>query len=205
MENIENKIFAIVSSPSRDAHLRRGKGFSLAEIKMANKSVAFLKELKVSIDYFRRTAHKENIEKLKTLKTPEKKGKKKKPYIPKEKRVTVKAKVKKKITPPKKEEIMPEKPVEEVKPKAKAASTKKQKAKVKAEEKVEEKAEIKGIPLIELSGLGAATVKKFKEVGVENIEQLCKEKPEELSMLISGCSEERIRKWIEEGNKMLNK
>ena len=205
MENIENKIFAIVSSPSRDAHLRRGRGFSLAEIKMANKSVALLKELKVSIDYFRRTAHKENIEKLKTLKTPEKKGKKKKPYIPKEKRVTVKAKVKKKITPPKKEEIMPEKPVEEVKPKAKAASTKKQKAKVKAEEKVEEKAEIKGIPLIELSGLGAATVKKFKEVGVENIEQLCKEKPEELSMLISGCSEERIRKWIEEGNKMLNK
>ncbi len=201
MENTENKIFAIVSSPSRDAHLRRGKGFSLAEIKMANKSVAFLKELKVSIDYFRRTAHKENIEKLKTLKTPEKKGKKKKPYIPKEKRVTVKAKVKKKITPPKKEEIMPEKPVEEVKPKAKAASTKKQKAKVKAEEK----AEIKGIPLIELSGLGAATAKKFKEVGVENIEQLCKEKPEELGMLISGCSEERIRKWIEEGNKMINK
>jgi predicted flap endonuclease-1-like 5' DNA nuclease len=205
MENLENKIFAIVSSPSRDAHLRRGRGFSLAEIKIANKSVALLKELKVSIDYFRRTAHKENIEKLKTLKTPEKKGKKKKPYIPKEKRVTVKAKAKKKITPPKKEEIMPEKPVEEVKPKAKAASTKKQKAKVKAEEKVEEKAEIKGIPLIELSGLGAATVKKFKEVGVENIEQLCKEKPEELSMLISGCSEERIRKWIEEGNKMLNK
>ena len=205
MENTENKIFAIVSSPSRDAHLRRGRGFSLAEIKMANKSVALLKELKVSIDYFRRTAHKENIEKLKTLKTPEKKGKKKKPYIPKEKRVTVKAKVKKKITPPKKEEILPEKPVEEVKPKAKAASTKKQKAKVKAEVKAEEKAEIKGIPLTELSGLGAATAKKFKDVGVENIEQLCKEKPEELSMLISGCSEERISKWIEEGNKMLNK
>lgn len=205
MENIENKIFAIVSSPSRDAYLRRGKGFSLAEIKMANKSVALLKELKVSIDYFRRTAHKENIEKLKTLKTPEKKGKKKKPYIPKEKRVTVKAKVKKKITPPKKEEILPEKPVEEVKPKTKAASTIKQKAKVKAKVKAEVKAEIKGIPLTELSGLGAATAKKFKDVGVENIEQLCKEKPEELGMLISGCSEERIRKWIEEGNKMLNK
>ncbi|MBD3255264.1 MAG: hypothetical protein GF383_09240, partial [Candidatus Lokiarchaeota archaeon] len=59
------------------------------------------------------------------------------------------------------------------------------------------------IPLTELSGLGPATAKKFEELGVKNIRDLIKENPEELGLLITGVTEERIRGWIEDAKKLL--
>ena len=65
--------------------------------------------------------------------------------------------------------------------------------------------EEKETPLTKLSGLGATISKKFKELGVNSIQELLKEDAEELSMLISGVSPERIKKWIQEGKELLNK
>ncbi len=209
-ETEKKTYFAMVKSPSKDAHLRKGNGFSLAEIKAAGKSIALLREYKIKIDYFRRSAHEENIELLKPLKITEKKGKKRKTYEPKEKKIKKKSKAKKKITPIKEEEITTEKSVKEDKPKEKELPTKKSKIKSKIVEKSEakkiskEKVGTKEIPLTILSGLGASTAKKFTDVGVESVEQLCKEDPAELGRLISGCTEARISKWIDEGKKLLN-
>lgn len=201
MENTEKKIVATVKSPSRISRLREGHGFSLTEIAASGKSIKQIKDLKIKIDYFRKSAHNENIELLKTVKIIQKKGKKKKEYIPKEKRVKAKLKVKKKI-PPKKELPSAEEPIIEKKQKVKASPAKKPKTK---EPKVEKEVEVEEIPLTKLSGLGPATLKKFKDVGVESVEQLCEEIPEELAQLIPGCSEERINKWVEEGKQLLNK
>ncbi|MFX1353945.1 MAG: helix-hairpin-helix domain-containing protein, partial [Promethearchaeota archaeon] len=63
---------------------------------------------------------------------------------------------------------------------------------------------IEGIPLTALSGLGPSTEKKFIELGVNSVEDLIKENPEELSVLIKGVSEERIQKWIEEGKSLIS-
>ncbi|MFW9773979.1 MAG: ribosomal protein L13e, partial [Candidatus Thorarchaeota archaeon] len=70
---------AIVYSPSKAHNLRKGKGFSLAEIREAGKTVQLLKKLNIPIDYIRQSTHKENVEKLEKLKISEKKGKKRKP------------------------------------------------------------------------------------------------------------------------------
>jgi hypothetical protein len=51
--------------------------------------------------------------------------------------------------------------------------------------------------------LGAATAKKFIELGVDTVETLCKEDPEELAQLIKGVSAERLKKWIEEGKEII--
>ncbi len=209
-ENEKKTYFAMVKSPAKNAHLRKGNGFSLAEIKAAGKSIALLREHKIKVDYFRKSAHEENIELLKPLKISEKKGKKRKPYEPKEKKIKKKPKAKKKVTPIMKKEITPEKSVKEEKPKEKEIPAKKPKKEPKIDEKPavkkisKEKVRTKEIPLTNLSGLGAATAKKFTKVGVENVEQLCKEDPAELGQLISGCTEARISKWIEEGKELLN-
>ena len=73
----EPSIIAIVSSPGKDAHNRKGTGFSLKEIEEAGKNIELLKKLNIAIDYFRKSAHPRNIETLKSLKEP-KLGKKKK-------------------------------------------------------------------------------------------------------------------------------
>ncbi|MFX1395087.1 MAG: helix-hairpin-helix domain-containing protein [Promethearchaeota archaeon] len=250
MEKTENNLknaIAKVKSPSRDAHLREGNGFSLSEIKAAGKTIAFLKEFNVKIDYFRKSKHKWNIEQLKTLKPLKKKLKEKKPYLPKEERIKIRRKVRRKVKPIKEMEILPDieeleivseakesepkikkeviktKPVHTTKvkattpPKTKVKKVAKAKEtippKIKVKKVAEEKAKIppkttiqeEDIPLTKLSGLGATTSKKFKELGVESIQQLIEEDPEELSMLISGVSVERISKWIEEGKELLNK
>ena len=192
MENAEGNIISTVKSPAKTAHLRIGCGFSLAEIKAAGKTIALIKQLNIKIDYNRRSTYKDNVELLKAVKPPKKKGAKR-PYAPKEKvikREKFKPKAEKepvKKTTKKKETVVKEEP-----------KTKPTKAK-----KAPAKAEAEGIPLSELSGLGPATVKKFQELGVENVADLCKEKPKELSMLIKGCSEDRIKKWIEEGKEKL--
>jgi predicted flap endonuclease-1-like 5' DNA nuclease len=199
MENTEKKIVATIKSPTRGVGYREGSGFSLAEIAASGKSIVQIKNLKLKIDYFRKSAHKENIELLKTVKITEKKGKKKKGYVPKEKRDKIKPKIKKKT--PEKTELPPaEEPIIEKKQKVKASSPKKIKVK-----KPEKEAEIEEIPLTSLSGLGPATAQKFIDVGVKSVEQLCEEVPEELAQLIPGCSEDKISKWVEEGKKLLDK
>ncbi len=140
---------------------------------------------------------------LKTAKLIKKKGKKKKEYVPKEKRVKAKQKIKKK-TPVKTKLPSAEEPITEEKQKKKIKASAPEKIKVK-KPKPEKEAEVEEIPLTNLSGLGPATAKKFIEVGVKSVEQLCEEVPEELAHLIPGCSEDRISKWVEEGKKLLDK
>jgi predicted flap endonuclease-1-like 5' DNA nuclease len=220
-ETSEKDIIAIVKSPAREANLRKGKGFSLAEIKAAEKDIQILRIMGIKIDYFRKSAHPVNIEALKKLKITEKKGEKRSAFVPKEKKVrdkTKKVKKKEKViikekepiseeikvkTPPKEkvepeiiaEEILIEKeilePVEKVKEKSKG--------------KIKSKKEEKGTPLTELSGLGASAEKKLKEVGVNTVEDLIAENPDELIKLISGVSQERLVRWVEEGKVLLKK
>ena len=230
MEKTENnatikKFIAEVKSPSKEVHIRDGNGFSLAEIKAAGKTIAILKELNIKIDYFRRSTHEWNIEQIKALKPPKRKLKKKRPYLPKEERIKARRKAKMKVKPKEEMEILPE--IEELKiapeaiepeaiikkkgikirttpvAKAKAAPVAKPTAKPTLTKTII--AEEKETPLTKLSGLGATTSKKFKELGVNSIQELLKEDAEELSMLISGVSPERIKKWIQEGKELLNK
>ena len=89
----------------------------------------------------------------------------------------------------------PEPPKTKVKPAPKA---KPKKAPVVKEEPT-------GIPLNKLSGLGAATAKKFAELGVKSVQDLLEEDADELAMLISGVSADRIKKWMQEGKDLLEK
>ena len=197
MENVEKKIIATIKSPRRGVGFREGKGFSLAEIAASGKSIKQIKDLKLKIDYFRKSAHEQNIELLKAAKIIEKKGKKKKEYVPKDKRVKKAKPIIKKKIPVKVKKPSVEEPIAEKKEKIEALPAKKPEP--------EKEPIVEGIPLTNLSGLGAATAKKFKDVGIENVEQLCEEVPEELAPLIPGCSEARIIKWIEEGKELLDK
>ncbi|MEE9376791.1 MAG: ribosomal protein L13e [Candidatus Lokiarchaeia archaeon] len=195
----EPTLITIVKSPAKDAHKRRGTGFSLKEIEGAGKTPDLLRKLNIKIDYFRKSAHLENIETLKSLKAPKLEKKKKKPFVLKEKKKTP--------FKPKVEEIKPKpkKPVEE-KPKtapAKPVPKPKKKEKVKAAKVKEISTKPTGTPLTELSGLGGATANKFIELGVNNVEDLCKEKPEELAALIKGVSLDRLKKWIDEGKELM--
>jgi predicted flap endonuclease-1-like 5' DNA nuclease len=177
------KIIANVKSPAKDAHLREGNGFSLNEINQSGKSINLLKELNIKIDYFRKSAHPENIEKLKSIEVPKKKGKKREPFVKKEKKKTpFKPKTEKKVI--------------------KKPSKPKKKEKVKPI-KLEAIQKPTGTPLTELDGLGAKTAKKFFELGVNNIEELVKENPDELGTLIQGVSTKRLIKWIKEGKELL--
>ncbi len=189
----------IVKSPAKDVHKRKGTGFSLKEIEDAGKTPDQLRKLNIKIDYFRKSAQLENIETLKSLKTPKLEKKKKKPFVLKEKKKTP--------FKPKVEKIKPKakKPVEE---KPKTAPTKpvpkpKKKEKVKTAKLKEISTKPAGTPLTELSGLGGATANKFFELGVNNVEDLCKEKPEELAALIKGVSLDRLKKWIDEGKELM--
>jgi len=192
---------ATVKSPSRGSFLRDGEGFSMKEIKDAGRDINQVMELNVKVDFFRRTSYPENVEKLKILKIPEKKGKKRKPFVKKEKKSTPFKPIEDKIKVKPKKVIAkaPKVPAE----KKKVEATKKEK--IKAEKKEKGKVEEKGIPLTELSGLGAATAKKFSELGVVSVEELTKENPEELASLIKGVSKDRLEKWIEEGKELIKK
>jgi len=188
----KDKLTATVLSPSKEAHKRIGRGFSLSEIKKSGKSIESLKRAEIKIDYSRKSAHQENIDVLKKLTLPAEKKEKRKPFTPKDKKRTeFKAKDKKKAKPVKKKLPVKKKPIE--KPKAKP--------KVKAPEKEAPKDE--KIPLTSLSGLGPATAKKFEELGVDCVEELVQETAEEIAPLIKGASEERIANWIAEGKELL--
>ncbi|MFW9971367.1 MAG: helix-hairpin-helix domain-containing protein [Candidatus Odinarchaeota archaeon] len=190
----KQKITAYVKSPSKSVKSREGNGFSLSEIKQANQSIELLKGMNIQIDYFRKSAHQENIAKLKVIEITKKKGKKRKSFVKKEKKRTPfkpisGKKIKKKPVKPK---IAPKKAVPKPKKKEKIIPV-----------KIEEEQKVVGTPLTELSGLGSATAKKFYELGVNTIEELVKENPDELSTLIKGVSLERLAKWIEEGREIL--
>ena len=201
MVNKLNQV-ALVKSPGKDAHIRRGNGFSLEEIKQAGISINNLKKKQVQIDYFRKSANPDNIKILKSLELSSSDRKKKKPFVKKEKKkTTFKPEELKKKEKPKKSTTKPvSKPVK----KEKVKPTKKEKTIIPKIKEVE-KAPIQstGKPLTDLSGLGAATAKKFIELGVDTIEALCEENPEELASLIKGVTEDRIKKWIEEGKELI--
>jgi ribosomal protein L13E len=196
METKQN-IIADVKSPSKDAHIREGTGFSLSEIIQAGRNINVLKDLNIKIDYFRKSTHPENIEKLKSLEIPKKKRKKKNPFVKKEKKRTeFKPKTERKIVKkPVKPKAIPAKPAPKPKKKAKARPIK--------VEKLEKIPKPAGISLTELSGLGATTAKKFIELGVNTVEELVKENPDELATLIKGVSLDRLIKWIEEGKELM--
>ncbi len=193
---------ALVKSPSKDSHIRESNGFSLKEIQEAGKSIELLKKAKIKIDYFRKSVHNENIKMLKSFKFPSKEKKKKKPFIKKEKERTPFKSKKEKIK--EKPKITTAETVLKLEKKVKVKPAKKEKVKTTKIEKIEKlPSPATGKPLTELSGLGEATAKKLIELGVENVEALCKEQPEELAPLIKGVSVERLKKWIEEGKELI--
>jgi ribosomal protein L13E len=187
------KIVAMVTSPAKDAHKRKAKGFSLGEIKEAGKTVELLRKLKVDIDYFRKSKHESNVEELRKLKETGKKAKKKKPFVAKEKKRTpFKPKAEKK--PVKK--VVAEKPAKPTKTAKKATAPKKERVKKEPKAIKKELPKADTTALTSLSGLGPATAKKFEDLGVSCAEELVKEDPAELAKLIKGVSEERIKNWI---------
>jgi predicted flap endonuclease-1-like 5' DNA nuclease len=192
------KPIATVKSPSKKSHIRKGVGFSLREIKEAGKEINQIKQLNIKIDYMRKSSNPENVKKLKELKIPKREGKKREPFVKKQKKRTPfkPEKEKAKVAPKKAVEKVPKKPAAKPKPKLK-------KEKAKPEEVEQIKIEPSGTPLTELSGLGTATAKKFMEIGVNNIEELCKEDPEEIAALIRGVSIKRLKKWIGEGKDLI--
>jgi len=200
MENNKN-IVAMVISPAKDAHLRKGKGYSLSEIKEAGKTVELLRDLNVDIDFFRKSKHETNIEELKKLKPVSKKTKKKKRYEFKEKtRTSFKPKVEK----AKKKPVKVKKVAQEPKAIKKAPPPKKEKVKKEQKPAKKELPTAETTKLSSLSGLGPATAKKFEELGVTCVEELVNEDPIELAALIKGVSEERITNWISECKELLN-
>ncbi|MHA1669046.1 MAG: hypothetical protein ACTSV5_00555 [Promethearchaeota archaeon] len=195
----KNALKSVVKSPARDAHLKMGNGFSLSEIEASGHSLEVIKRLNIKIDYFRKSSHDHNIKSLKSIKIPDSKEKKREPFVQKEKKRTPykpkTEKIRKNPTPTRK--------VTETKPKTKPEEkpkkeTKKQPVKIKP-------VETDKTPLVKLSGLGPTTVAKFSDMGVTCIEDLLKEKPEEIAPLIKGCSEVKISKWIEEGKELISK
>lgn len=194
----ENKeVNAIINSPSRNVHTRKGRGFSLEEINQAGKNVHQLKKMNVPIDRLRKSVHQENLDILANLKLPKTTSKKREPFVPKEKRRT---EFKPKIEKPKVKKEKVSAP-EKVKPIIKPAPIKTESKKGKAKATTP-----KGrLALTELSGLGPATEKKFNELGVSSVEELLLEDPSELGQLIKGCSEDRIKKWMDEGKDLVKK
>ncbi len=192
------KIVAMVISPAKDAHKRKAKGFSLGEIKEAGKTVELLRKLSVDIDYFRKSKHESNVEVLRKLKDTDKKAKKKKPFVAKEKKRTP---FKPKVSKPEKKtvkKVVAEKPAKPTKAAKKAPAPKKEKVKKEPKAIKKELPKADTTALTSLSGLGPATAKKFEELGVNCAEELVKEDPAELAKLIKGVSEERIKNWIKE-------
>ena len=192
------KIVAMVTSPAKDAHKRKAKGFSLGEILEAGKTFELLRKLNVDVDHFRKSKHESNVELLRKLKDTEKKGKKKKPFVAKEKKRTP---FKPKASKPEKKpvkKIVAEKPAKPTKASKKAPAPKKEPKQIK-----KKLPEGETTALTSLSGLGPATAKKFEELGVSCAEELVKEDPAELAKLIKGVSEERMKNWIKECKELL--
>ncbi|MHA2006795.1 MAG: ribosomal protein L13e [Promethearchaeota archaeon] len=200
MEN-KTELIATVKSPARSVHLRKGNGFSLKEIIESGRKINQLHKLGIKIDHLRKSANPENIEVLKNLKIIKKAGTKKKPFVKKErKRTSFKLKEEK---PKEIHKKVAEKTPIKLTTKKGVKSTKKEKVKPTKAEKI--KVEEICTALDKLSGLGSTTAKKFIDLGVKDVETLCKENPEELAPLIKGVSVDRLKKWIVEGKELISK
>lgn len=175
MTSTKESIKAMVESPARDHHIREGKGFSIPEIEEAGKNIHLVKQHGIRIDYKRTSVHDFNVEQLKTLEPIEKEGPKRDPFEKKEK----------KRTPFKGKKVTEEK--------------------IEKKEEKEAEPEVDLIALTELDGLGPKTEDKFKELGINSVNDLIKEDPAELATLIYGASESSIKDWISEGKKLLKK
>lgn len=86
------------------------------------------------------------------------------------------------------------------KPKREPYRKKEEKPKKIIKKKVIKKPPIK---LTLLNKLGPSTEKKMIEIGIPDVQTLIKEDPKEVASLVSGCSEERVIKWIEEGKRLV--
>ncbi|TFF99643.1 MAG: hypothetical protein EU542_08855 [Promethearchaeota archaeon] len=73
----------------------------------------------------------------------------------------------------------------------------------KLEVKIKEKAQIQPIKLTKLNRLGPKTEEKFRDIGIHSVNELIDKNPGELAKIIDGASQNTIRKWIEEGKKLL--
>lgn len=176
-----------VKTPSRKRILRKGSGFSLEEVRKSNKSIEEIKAIGIKIDYRRITLHDANIEILNNIKIESKKKDKREPF-------KKKVKIPKK---PKKKKVVKEEVPEPVKKEVK------KEVKKPAKKPVKKPTTKEGIKLTVLDKLGPTTEKKLIEIGITDVESLCKEDPKEVALLVQGCSEEKLSKWIEEGKKIL--
>jgi len=86
------------------------------------------------------------------------------------------------------------------KPKREPYRKKEEKPKKITKKKVIKKPPIK---LTVLEKLGPSTEEKLMEIGIPDVQTLIKEDPKEVASLVSGCSEERVIKWIEAGKKLV--
>jgi len=78
------------------------------------------------------------------------------------------------------------------------------KAQQELDDKVpQEKLTKKAINLTELYRLGPKTEQKFKDVGIESVNDLITQNPEEIAQKIDGTSETTIKNWIEEGKNLI--
>ena len=139
------------------------------------------------------------IDMLKKIKTPETKGPKREAFVKKEKK---KAAFKPKLIDKKVKKTTP-KPKAPVNKTAPAKPKEQPVIKEKAPKKEKVKVEKKGMPLNVLTGLGITTAKKFETVGINSVEELIVETPEEIAKMIKGASEAKIITWINEGKKLL--
>ena len=62
---MEEKVEAVIHAHARRTRLRRGRGFSLGEIRKAGLSLHEAKMLRIPIDKRRRTIHPQNVKRLK--------------------------------------------------------------------------------------------------------------------------------------------
>lgn len=68
---------------------------------------------------------------------------------------------------------------------------------------LQEKLTEKAINLTELYRLGPKTEQKFKAVGIESVNDLIIQNPEDLAQKIDGASETTIKNWIEQGKNLI--
>lgn len=66
--NSREEIFPVVKSPSTKK-LRKGRGFSMEELKQAGVTIELAKKIGIRIDKRRKSVRQENVEKLKELKS----------------------------------------------------------------------------------------------------------------------------------------
>ncbi len=164
MNMASTRVTAMVASRDPETDMRKGRGFSPAELKEAKISMALAKLMKVPVDLRRATSYPENVTLLNGLPKPEikkkaKKPKKEKVKAPKKKKV--KAKVEKSA------EVVAKKP-------AKKAAKKVAKTVEKAPEKAAEKPAKKAAKAAE-----KPTVKAEAKVAEKPVEQAVKVKPVE--------------------------